>query len=89
MEEHRIRNIIIDEILKNVKKEKKIKKGFFAGDYLKNLNKRKSEKILITEEFVKNFLKTGGKILKIPKNVIITPLAKELIEERNLKISYE
>ncbi|MCD6413107.1 MAG: hypothetical protein J7L54_03060 [Elusimicrobia bacterium] len=89
MNDSRVKNIIIDEILKKVEKEKKIKTGFFAGEYLKNFGRKKSGRILITEEFVRNFLKTGGVLLTIPKSAIITPLARELIEEGNIKISYE
>ncbi len=89
MDEDRIKNIIIDEVLKNVEKEKKIKRGFFAGPYLKNLSKRKSTRLLVTEEYVKKFLATGNRLLTIPKSAIITPLARELIEEANIKVSYE
>jgi len=88
--DERIKNIIIDEILKNIPKEKNVKRGFFAGEYIKTLQrKRLIEKNLITEEIAGEFLKKGIKTIKISRKTILTPLARELLEEKGVKISYE
>ncbi|MCD6423324.1 MAG: hypothetical protein J7L42_04340 [Elusimicrobia bacterium] len=88
--DERIKNIIIDEILKNIPKERNIKRGFFAGDYIRILQKKRAtESNLITEEIARGFLKKGIKTIKISRKTIITPLARELFEEKGVKISYE
>jgi len=87
--EERIRNIIADELLKYVPRGRKIKKGFFAGDYLRNLGVRKESSILITEELVREALKSGSRTLAIPEKSIITPLAREMIDEKNIRLVYE
>jgi len=85
----RVRNIIIDEILKNVPKLKKIKKGFFAGSYLKSFRRQPPARFLATEAFVSRALAGGSRELRVPRGAIITPLARELIDEKSLKVNYE
>ena len=85
----RVRNIITDEILKNVPKRKEIKKGFFAGRYLKSFRQHSPSRFLATEVFVRRAVSRGERELRIPGGAIITPLARELIDEKNLKVNYE
>ena len=87
--EDRIELIISDEILKHSAKEKKVKRGFFAGKYLMTGQDKPKEKILITEDFVKSFLRRGSKVLSISGKTIITPLAREMLDENNIRIVYE
>ncbi len=87
--EDRVRNIITDEILKSVPRGKEIKKGFFAGVYLKSFKGRTPARFLATEAFVKSAVSRGERVLSIPVGAMITPLARELIDEKNLKVNYE
>ena len=89
MDEERARNIIADELLKTVPRSPVIKKGFFAGGYLKNLWSKKPSGQLVTEDKVRAVVESGSKTLIIPEKSIITPLARELIDEKGMRIVYE
>ncbi len=43
----------------------------------------------ITEEQIKDIIKSGGKTVNIPKSAIVSPLAMDLIKEKKLKIIYK
>ena len=90
MDKERLENLIFDELLAISPKQKNVKRGFFAGDYLRNMTaKAAGGRPLVTENNVREFLKTGARILKLRKGAIITPLARELIDERTIKVEYE
>lgn len=90
MDKERLENLIFDELLKLNPKEKNIKRGFFAGDYLRGLSPKASGSVrLVTENDVREFLKTGSRVLSVPGGAIITPLARELMDEKNVKVEYE
>jgi len=87
--EERIKNIITDEVLKYIPGEKPVKKGFFAGSYLKGFRGAASLRFLATEDFVRRAVSQGARELRVPERTIITPLARELLDEKNMKVNYE
>lgn len=87
--EERIKDIITDEVLKYIPRERPVKKGFFAGSYLKNFRRSASLKFLATEDFVRQAVVRGARELCVPEGTIITPLARELLDEKNMKVNYE
>jgi len=90
MDKERLENLIFDELLKISPKRKNIKSGFFAGDYLRNMAAKAAVgRPLVTENNVSEFVKTGARIMVLRKGAIITPLAAELIDEKNIKVEYE
>jgi len=90
MDKDHLENLIFDELLKLNPKEKNIKRGFFAGDYLRNLWPGASGSVrLVTENDVRTFLDTGARIMTVPAGAIITPLARDLWDETNIKVEYE
>ena len=90
MDKERLENLIFEELLRISPKQKNIKRGFFAGDYLRNMAvKAEVGRPLVTENNVSEFLKTGARIMVLRKGAIITPLAAELIDEKNIKVEYE
>ncbi len=90
MNKERLENLIFDELLAINPKQKNIKRGFFAGDYLRNMAPKASAgRALVTENYVREFLKTGARIMMLRRGAIITPLALELIDENSIKVEYE
>ena len=89
MDEEKIRNIIADELLKAAPREPAVKRGFFAGGYLNNFRRKNPSRPLVTEEKVRSAVKSGAKTVRIPENSIITPLAREMIDEKGMRIVYE
>ncbi|MEA2081366.1 MAG: hypothetical protein U9O97_01290 [Elusimicrobiota bacterium] len=90
MDKDRLENLIFDELLSESPKQKNIKRGFFAGDYLRNMGHRAAEGcVLVTENDVREFLKTGARTMKMSRGAIITPLARELIDANSLKVENE
>ena len=63
------------------------KRGFFAETgFFRSLSNVEDGKMLITEEYIINIIKTGTRSLKLPDNSIITPSARLLIEEGRILI---
>ena len=66
------------------------KSGFYVREpWIKSYSSLKSAKKLITEHEVRAAVKNGSKILKIPKDAIIGPLALEIIQEKGINIIRE
>jgi len=86
--------LVFDIIRKNSKSEKNKtgKFGFFVEKpYLKvynnnNINKKRE---LITEKIVKQWIENGIKRIILKKMTIITPLAWELIKEKNIEVEFD
>ena len=62
MDQESLKNIILDELLKLTPKESNVKKGFFAGSYLRDFKNRHGANSLVTEQYVQEFLKTGSRV---------------------------
>ncbi|MBA3064974.1 hypothetical protein KJ633_04010 [bacterium] len=90
MDKERLENLVFDELLAISPKQKNIKRGFFAGNYLRNMAyQRPFSRALVTEADVREFLKTGARVMAMKKGSIITPLAVEMIDANFIKVEYE
>lgn len=65
----------------------KFKRGFFLKKpFICSRTTLKSKRVLITENFLLQELKSGSKNVKIPTGAILTPMARMLIEEGKVKV---
>lgn len=64
------------------------KSGVYASGYLKPFTALKSGRPFLSEYDVKAMLCSNPREITVPKNAIISPLAEDLIQEKNVKINY-
>ncbi|PKN00893.1 MAG: hypothetical protein CVU77_07670 [Elusimicrobia bacterium HGW-Elusimicrobia-1] len=64
------------------------KSGVYASGYLKPFTALKSGRPFLSEYDVKTMLSSNPREITVPKNAIISPLAEDLIQEKNVKINY-
>ncbi len=65
------------------------KRGFFVKEpYLKSYSQLVTKRKFFSEWEIKSLLKNNEKILTIPKNSILSPLALDWLEEKGIKIVY-
>ncbi len=86
-------DLLVDALLEEKggeeKKEKKVKFGFFLRDkFIKSHTTFRPKKRLITEWDVKQHLERGGELV-ITGPAIITPLARDLIREKRIRIRWK
>ncbi|RLD18484.1 MAG: hypothetical protein DRI36_01215 [Caldiserica bacterium] len=71
------------------KEERKGKFGFFVkGNYIKSYTKF-PKKELIGEKEVKDWIMKGKRRVVVKRGTIITPLAWELIKEKNIEVKFD
>ncbi len=72
---------------KNPSEEKKYKSGFFTRQkYNEPFTHLKGGRVFISEYDLKGMLRENSNEITIPKNAIISPLAAEIILEKNIEV---
>ena len=64
------------------------KSGVYASGYLRPLTAPKGGRPFISEYDVKTMMRSNPREITVSANAIISPLAEELIQEKNIKINY-
>lgn len=69
--------------------DKSYKTGFFAKHkYIEPYTTLKNKRPFISEHDLKCMLKENPREIIVPKNAIISPLALEIIQDKNIKVNY-
>jgi hypothetical protein len=64
------------------------KSGVYASGYLRPFTTLEGGRTFISEYDVKTMMRSNPREITVPRNAIISPLAEELIQEKNVKINY-
>ena len=77
---------MVDIIVDALYNSSPVKAGFFAQEpFLKGLTTRPTTKRLITEQDVRERMKRGERTIQVDENTIVTPLARDLMIEKEIR----
>jgi len=87
-----VTDTIVDIITENNmvsrdKKSGKYKKGFFLKkSYLPSRTTLKNQRPLVNVEYVEKEIQQGRRVLTVPADAIITPMAQLLLDEKGIQV---
>lgn len=66
------------------------KSGFFTKEkYIQSFTSLPNKRRYVSEYDIRQMLKTGATSLRLPKNVILSPLALETLQSKRIQIIWE